>query len=92
MSTHPEKSALQNRFRRIEGQVRGLTAMIDQDRYCIDVLTQIQAVKAALGKAETEVLRRHAASCVDQAIASGDAAQQREKFEELVTIFERAKR
>lgn len=87
-----ETTALLNRFRRIEGQVRGLAAMIADERYCMDVLTQIQAVKAALAKAESEVLRRHAAACVADAIASGDEAQQREKFNELVTLFEKAKR
>lgn len=86
------KSPLVNRLRRIEGQVRGLANMIESDRYCIDVLTQIQAVKAALGRVESEVLKRHAASCVSQAIASGDEAEQREKFEELITLFEKAKR
>lgn len=92
MSNTDEKSALRNRFRRIEGQVRGLAGMIEEDRYCIDVLTQLQAVKAALARAESEVLKRHAASCVAQAIESGDEAEQREKFNELVDLFERAKR
>lgn len=87
-----QKAALRNRFRRIEGQVRGVSQMIEDDRYCVDVLTQIQALKAAIGRAESEVLKRHAASCVAQAIASGDESEQREKFNELVTLFERAKR
>ena len=87
-----QKAALRNRFRRIEGQVRGVAQMIEDDRYCVDVLTQIQALKAAIGRAESEVLKRHAASCVAQAIASGDESEQREKFNELVTLFERAKR
>lgn len=92
MAEADNKSPLVNRLRRIEGQVRGLANMIETDRYCIDVLTQIQAVKAALGRVESEVLKRHAASCVSQAIASGDEAEQREKFEELITLFEKAKR
>lgn len=87
-----QKAALRNRFRRIEGQVRGVAQMIEDDRYCVDVLTQIQALKAAIGRAESEVLKRHAASCVAQAIASGDESEQREKFNELITLFERAKR
>jgi DNA-binding FrmR family transcriptional regulator len=89
--SHDKASAL-NRLRRIEGQVRGITRMIEEDRYCIDVLTQMQAVKAALARAESEVLRSHAAHCVAEAIASGDEAQQRAKFDELLALYEKAKR
>lgn len=86
------KKSKMNRLNRIAGQVRGVAQMVEQDRYCIDILTQIQAIKSALGKAETEILKDHAACCVAEAIASGDEAEQREKFGELVTLFERAKR
>jgi DNA-binding FrmR family transcriptional regulator len=85
-------SNIVNRLRRIEGQVRGIAQMIEDDRYCIDVLQQVQAVKSALGRAESEILKRHAASCVSEAIASGDADEQRRKFEELIDLFEKAKR
>ena len=85
-------SNIVNRLRRIEGQVRGIAQMIEDDRYCIDVLQQVQAVKSALGRAESEILKRHAASCVSEAIASGDSDEQRRKFEELVDLFEKAKR
>lgn len=81
-----------NRFRRIEGQVRGIAQMVESDRYCIDILNQMQAVKAALARAESEVLKRHAASCVAEAIASGDADEQQQKFGELVDLFAKAKR
>lgn len=84
--------AIQNRLRRIEGQVRGIAQMVESDRYCIDILTQIQAVKAALGRAESEILKRHAACCVAEAIDSGDADEQARKFGELVDLFEKAKR
>lgn len=87
-----QSSAIRNRFRRIEGQVRGIAQMVEDDRYCIDILTQIQAVKSALAKAESEVLKQHAACCVAEAIASGDEAEQRTKFNELVDLFERARR
>lgn len=80
------------RLRRIEGQVRGLVRMLEEDRYCIDILHQVQAVKAALARAESEILKDHAASCVEDAIASGDAAGQREKVSELVDLFDRLKR
>ena len=84
--------AILNRLRRVEGQVRGVAKMVEDDRYCIDILTQMQAVKAALGRAESELLKNHAACCVAEAIASGDAAEQRVKFTELVDLFEKAKR
>lgn len=87
-----ETTRIINRFRRIEGQVRGIAQMVENDRYCIDILNQMQAVKAALSRAESEVLKRHAASCVADAIASGDADEQQEKFGELIDLFEKAKR
>jgi DNA-binding FrmR family transcriptional regulator len=86
------RTAVLNRLRRIEGQVRGVAQMLEQDRYCIDILHQIQAVKAALAKVEDQVLADHTASCVDKAIASGDPVTQREKFAELVDLFGKMKR
>ena len=83
------KTAKINRLNRIEGQVRGVAQMIENDRYCIDILHQIQAIRSALGKVETQVLKDHAACCVAEAIASGDEAEQREKFEELVRCSRR---
>ena len=80
-----------NRLRRVEGQVRGVAQMVEDDRYCIDILNQIHAVKAALSKVENQVLRSHAACCVEEAIASGDADLQRAKFNELVEVFAKAK-
>jgi DNA-binding FrmR family transcriptional regulator len=88
----PDHSLVVNRLRRIEGQVRGVAQMVAEDRYCIDILTQVQAIKAALGRAESEILKRHAACCVSEAIASGDAEEQKAKFDELVELFARAKR
>lgn len=84
-----DRSALLNRLNRIEGQVRGVKQMVVDDRYCIDILHQVQAVRAALGKVESEILKDHAACCVNEAIASGDPAEQRTKFNELVELFER---
>ena len=79
------------RLSKIEGQVRGLAKMMAEERYCIDILQQIQAVKAALAKVESLVLKDHAASCVEGAIRSGDPADQRRKFSELVDLFERVR-
>ncbi|MGE5513575.1 MAG: metal-sensitive transcriptional regulator [Bacteroidota bacterium] len=80
------------RLNRIEGQVRGLVRMVEQDRYCIDIVTQISAVRAALRRVEEEVLRDHVAHCVEHAIASGDAKEQRKKVLELMAVLERAQR
>lgn len=84
-----KKSPIVKRLRRIEGQVRGVSAMVEEGRYCIDILTQVQAVKAALRGVEDELLKNHASHCVEAAISDGDAAAQREKFNELVALFGR---
>ncbi len=77
------------RLARVEGQVRGITRMVEEDRYCIDIMTQMQAVKAALKRVEEHILKDHAAHCVAHAIKSGDAKDQTEKFNELVELFSR---
>ncbi|QIG54518.1 metal-sensitive transcriptional regulator [Altererythrobacter sp. BO-6] len=87
-----DRQAKINRLNRIAGQVRGVAQMIEQDRYCIDILHQIQAIRSALAKVESQVLKDHAACCVAEAIASGDPTEQREKFEELVDLVERTRR
>ena len=80
------------RLKRIEGQVRGVARMVEQDRYCIDVVTQIGAVRAALRKVEEEVLRDHVAHCVEGAIASGNKGEQRRKVGELIEVLSRSDR
>jgi DNA-binding FrmR family transcriptional regulator len=86
------KASVLKRFGRIEGQVRGLSKMVEQDRYCIDIVTQISAVRAALRRVEEEVLRDHVGHCVERAIASGDKADQRNKIAELMDVISRADR
>jgi DNA-binding FrmR family transcriptional regulator len=86
------KASVGKRLSRIEGQVRGLSKMVEEDRYCIDIVTQISAVRAALRRVEEEVLKDHVAHCVDHAIASGDKADQREKIAELMAVIGRAER
>jgi DNA-binding FrmR family transcriptional regulator len=86
------KSETLKRLNRIEGQVRGLARMVEGDRYCIDIVTQIAAVRAALRRAEEEILRDHVAHCVEHAIASGDKADQRRKVKELMDVMGRAGR
>ncbi len=77
------------RLRRIEGQIRGIIRMIDEERYCIDILTQTQAVKAALKRVEEEILEDHVHHCVEHAIETGDRAQQREKVNEVLAVIRR---
>jgi DNA-binding FrmR family transcriptional regulator len=86
------RKSVEKRLNRIEGQVRGLSKMIADDRYCIDVVTQIAAVQAALRKVEEEILKDHVAHCVESAIASGDADEQRRKVAELMEVVGRSGR
>ena len=86
------KSAVLKRLNRIGGQVRGLSRMIEQDSYCIDVVTQISAVRAALHRAEEEILRDHVAHCVEHAIASGNKTEQRKKISEIIDVLGRTNR
>lgn len=80
------------RLKRIEGQVGGLLRMVDDNRYCIDMLTQISAVRAALHKVEEEILRDHLSHCVADAFSSGSVTDQRHKVEELVQTLGRMTR
>ena len=89
---HQDKPKLLNRLSRIEGQVRGVARMVEEDRYCIDVLTQIQAVRAALARVESEMLREHLGHCIEGAIVSGDKQEQRKKAGELIELFGRSTR
>ena len=82
-----DKGLLQNRLRRIEGQVRGVQRMVDEEAYCIDVLTQIASVVAALEKVGTIVLKDHVEHCVRRAVEHGEDAD--EKIEELTAAVER---
>jgi DNA-binding FrmR family transcriptional regulator len=86
------KTAVMKRLKRIEGQVRGLARMVEDDRYCIDIVTQLSAVRAALRRAEEEILADHAAHCVEYAIASGNKAEQRRKVGELIEVIARSDR
>ncbi len=79
-------------LRRIEGQVRGIQRMVDEQRYCIDVLVQMKAVRAALLRLEATVLRDHVGTCVADAFASGDAEDRRAKIDEMVEAVGRLTR
>lgn len=86
------KTSCAKRLNRIEGQVRGLVRMLEEDRYCIDVITQVAAVRAALRKVEEEILTDHVGHCVEHAIASGDPGEQRKKIVELMDVMARVNR
>ena len=86
------KAAVLKRLSRIEGQVGGLFRMVEEDRYCIDVVTQISAVRAALRRAEEEILRDHVGHCVEHAIASGNKHDQRKKVAEIMDVLSRVDR
>ena len=86
------KAAVAARLKRIEGQVGGLRRMVEEERYCVDILTQINAVRSALHKVEEQVLRDHVSHCVADAFASDDPRDQQHKVEELVTTIGRMTR
>ncbi|MGU3494724.1 metal-sensitive transcriptional regulator [Xanthobacteraceae bacterium A53D] len=88
----PARSSVLKRLNRIEGQVRGISRMVEEDRYCIDIVTQIAAVRAALRRAEEEVLRDHVGHCVAHAIRAGDPDEQAKKIDELMNVLVRSER
>jgi DNA-binding FrmR family transcriptional regulator len=91
MQTEAKASCLK-RLGRIAGQVRGLSRMVEEDRYCIDIVTQVSAVRAALRRLEEEILRDHVGHCVEHAITAGNKSDQRRKLAELMDVIGRADR
>jgi DNA-binding FrmR family transcriptional regulator len=85
----PDKAALVNRLHRIEGQVRGVERMIEEERYCIEVLTQIAAINTALESLAFQLLDQHVKHCVAGAMASGDEAEMAQKTSELLEAVQR---
>ncbi|CAN5385815.1 metal-sensitive transcriptional regulator [soil metagenome] len=86
------KPKVLNRLNRIEGQVRGIARMVEDDRYCVDVLTQLQAVRAALLRVESEVLKDHLDHCVMGAMTGDDPVDRKAKATELIALLGRASR
>jgi CsoR family transcriptional regulator, copper-sensing transcriptional repressor len=84
------KAACIKRLSRIEGQVRGLSRMVEEDRYCIDIITQLSAVRAALRRVEQQLLRDHIGHCVKHAVQSDDREDQERKIEELMDVLARS--
>jgi DNA-binding FrmR family transcriptional regulator len=82
-----DKAKLLSRLKRIEGQVRGVQRMVEDDRYCIDVLTQIRAINAALDKVGEAVMRDHLGHCVAEAMRGGTEEERAEKIEEIMAVL-----
>ena len=88
---HENRDAALKRLKRLEGQVRGIARMVEEDRYCVDILTQVAAVRAALKGVEKLVIADHAAHCIADALASGDREDQQAKFTELLELLDKAR-
>ena len=87
MDTRTKKQALV-RLARIEGQVRGIARMVEDDRYCIDVITQLRAVRAALDRAGQEILREHLRHCVSDALGNGSQGKRQRMVDELIDVLD----
>ena len=85
-STHKK---LKNRVSRIEGQVKGISSMIESNKYCVDILTQTKAIRSALKGLELEILENHLNTCVKEAILSGDKRESDEKIEEIMLLLKK---
>jgi|YelNatPaOPRAMG01_1025707.scaffolds.fasta_scaffold00005_178 DNA-binding FrmR family transcriptional regulator len=81
-----------DRLRKVEGQIRGVIRMIEEGRYCMDILTQIAAVQGALQRVQESILERHLRSCVHQAFATGDMEDRAAKIEEIIELLRKARR
>ena len=84
-----DKQKTLDRLARLGGQVRGVARMVEEDRYCVDILTQTAAIRSALKGVERLVLENHAKHCVEEAIDSGNPQDQREKFNELIALLQK---
>ena len=83
--------AVLKRLARLEGQVRGVAKMVEEGRYCVDVLTQTAAIRSALKGVEKLIIADHARTCIEDAVASGDPEDQRAKFLELIDLLDKAR-
>jgi CsoR family transcriptional regulator, copper-sensing transcriptional repressor len=92
MKNNKLQNPVKSKLNRIEGQVRGIVGMVEEGRYCIDILTQISAVHAALRTVEKEILKNHVGCCVRGAFKSGDAKEQQKKMDELAEVLARLNR
>lgn len=81
------KKTVDQRLARIEGQVKAVRRLVEEDRYCVDVVRQVQAARAALASMETLIIEDHVDTCVEQALTTGSVGERREKVNELVGIL-----
>lgn len=88
VTTHREQVA---RLKKIEGQIRGIQRMIEEERYCIDILNQLQAIEAAVKVVEANILKKHLQGCVAEAISSGSEREQDAKLDEIIKLLFRFK-
>ncbi|MGH7588204.1 MAG: metal-sensitive transcriptional regulator [Gemmatimonadota bacterium] len=86
------KPGLENRLKRIEGQVRGVQKMIEEGRYCVDILTQIDAITSALARVQDQILEAHLNHCVTEALEGSDGTERREKVDEVVALLRKFRR
>lgn len=87
MMDERKKAQAVSRLRRIEGQVRGIQKMVEEDRYCMDIVAQTRAVVSALRAVEDVIMENHMNTCVAEAFRSQDSAQQREKIDEVMSVL-----
>ena len=92
MKTNPDHTSSLLALRRIEGQVRGIQKMIQARKYCIDILTQIQAVKGAIGQVEEKILERHFRHCVTTAVEGTSKKEKEQKLEEIFKLIHQTRR
>jgi DNA-binding FrmR family transcriptional regulator len=81
------RDEVKKRLKRVAGQIAGIERMVDEDRYCVDVLLQVAAVRAALDGVGKVILRSHVETCVSDALVSGRAKERNEKIEEIMDVF-----
>ena len=87
-SSHPDHSKTLSRLNRVQGQIAGVAKMIEEGRYCVDILTQIAAVRGALASVERVVLEEHLTHCVNEAFNGDDREEAEEKIAELLKLFQ----
>ncbi len=87
MVSSEEKEDLIKRLNRIEGQVRGIVKMLNDDRYCIDILTQTKAIKSAVDKVDNIIVKQHLNRCVVNAVESGNSEEKDKKITEIINLF-----
>ena len=92
MLDEKQKRSIENRLRRIEGQVSGIRKMVENDRYCIDILNQTAAVASAIRNVENLVMENHLNTCVVDAMKSGDEEGKREKIDEIMEVVSKFRR